>query len=1011
MNRLVAGVLTLALLSPAVRGLAQAPSISTMLPLAAAPGRAVDVKLTGANLAGASKLWTSFPATAVLAPGIDKNGADPASVVFRLTVPADAPPGIGAARVATGAGVSSLRLFMVDDLPCVADEPANISRDKAQGLKLPMAVDGAAVAEANHYYKFTAAAAQRVSVDVVGRRLGSKLDSVVRLLDAAGRELVYSDDEPSSGVDSRFSYKFPAAGDYFLEVRDIRYQGGAEFFYHLRVGDFPLPTAAFPLAVQKGSSAKVQLAGGDPGNDVVAVNMPTEVPGDRLSLSAAKAPGQGSSWVTLVAASGLEQMEQEPNNSPEASTPCVVPGALEGRFQVERDRDYFHFECKAGQRFLIRGQTRSLGSPSDLLLRLYKPDGSLMAEAEDSGPEEGIIDFNCPADGVYRLRVEELNQRGGPEYVYRIVIEPYRPGFSLSVADEKFDPPQNGVFVCKVTSARRGYTGPITLAIAGAGDGYVLANNVIPKDKNETTLSVTLPPSITAGQLLTMSIVGRARIGETDVESAASSLLALRKEFGGLPYPPTVIDGSLALGVGPIFPDFFKLGTGTPLVAVANSSGPIAFKVQATRLNKFDDKITLAVEGLPAGVTAKVPAIEKGQGEANLELTIPKPLAPGRYPFRVNGSAVFQNQPSRKIALSDIALQVGPSIQLAMQPAGALSLGGKQKIMLTFAGDMKPPAPRAGYQPNVTLAAEGPRSPAFAGFEPDNKALGLAGVHKAPKDNALTALVPALEAGDYSVELWVFNARDLNQPNPPALSGYIFSRPGAAGPGTPGDHLGIGGTSPDAPRDKLFLYNGHAVLSGKTPLALNAWHHVVLARAGEEVRLYLDGQVDAPEVQGNLPHNFDGHQLFFGTRSDDLAPLMGRLDEIAVFRSALTPAQVQAHFNAAKAPGSYRDAVLKDGPIAYWRLGETQGQVAENIAPAGDQRRVALAWKNLPKGVTAPAQVSLPVGKATVEVELAAAGDAAVGKFDKILVAATTNIAGEDVTAESPPAALEIAKP
>jgi len=209
----------------------------------------------------------------------------------------------------------------------------------------------------------------------------------------------------------------------------------------------------------------------------------------------------------------------------------------------------------------------------------------------------------------------------------------------------------------------------------------------------------------------------------------------------------------------------------------------------------------------------------------------------------------------------------------------------------------------------------------------------------------------------------------------------------------------------------LFLYNGHAVLSGKTPLTLGAWHHVVLARAGEEVRLYLDGQVDAPEVQGNLPHNFDGHQLFFGTRSDDLAPLMGRLDEIAVFRSALTPAQVQAHFGAAKAPGSYRDAVLKDAPIAYWRLGETQGQVAENIAPAGDQRMVALAWKNLPKGVTAPDRVSLPVGKATVEVELAAAGDAAVGKFDKILVAATTNIAGEDVTAESPPAALEIAKP
>jgi hypothetical protein len=120
---------------------------------------------------------------------------------------------------------------------------------------------------------------------------------------------------------------------------------------------------------------------------------------------------------------------------------------------------------------------------------------------------------------------------------------------------------------------------------------------------------------------------------------------------------------------------------------------------------------------------------------------------------------------------------------------------------------------------------------------------------------------------------------------------------------------------------------------------------------------------------------------------------------------------VQAHFNAAKTVGSYRDTVLKDGPVAYWRLGETQGQVAQNIAPAGDQRMVALVWKNLPTGISAPAQVSLPVGQDKVEIELAAAGDAPAGKFDKVLVAATTNIAGQDVTAESAPAAIEIAKP
>jgi len=44
------------------------------------------------------------------------------------------------------------------------------------------------------------------------------------------------------------------------------------------------------------------------------------------------------------------------------------------------------------------------------------------------------------------------------------------------------------------------------------------------------------------------------------------------------------------------------------------------FKIQAKRLNKFDDKVKLAVEGLPPGVTAgEVAPVAKGT-EAKLTL-------------------------------------------------------------------------------------------------------------------------------------------------------------------------------------------------------------------------------------------------------------------------------------------------------------------------------------------------------------------------------------------------------
>ena len=48
-------------------------------------------------------------------------------------------------------------------------------------------------------------------------------------------------------------------------------------------------------------------------------------------------------------------------------------------------------------------------------MRLYNAEGGVLAEAEDTGPEEGALNYTFPADGIYRLRVEDTNHRGGPE--------------------------------------------------------------------------------------------------------------------------------------------------------------------------------------------------------------------------------------------------------------------------------------------------------------------------------------------------------------------------------------------------------------------------------------------------------------------------------------------------------------------------------------------------------------------------------------------------------------------
>src|SRR5262249_55425567 len=135
------------------------------------------------------------------------------------------------------------------------------SAAQAQIVNLPIAIEGTCEAESFDYFKITAAAGQRISVEVVARRLGSTLDPVIRLLDSNGRELAYSDDEPGIAPDCRFTHQFAGAGDYVLELRDIRYTGGANHRYRLRIGDFPLVTGPYPLAGAKGTSAQLTIAG------------------------------------------------------------------------------------------------------------------------------------------------------------------------------------------------------------------------------------------------------------------------------------------------------------------------------------------------------------------------------------------------------------------------------------------------------------------------------------------------------------------------------------------------------------------------------------------------------------------------------------------------------------------------------------------------------------------------------------------------------------------------------
>ncbi len=663
---------------------AQPPTLSHLSPSAVLAGQSTDVTCFGANLAGASAAWLGLPGAQIeLAPGIEGNGTQADRVVYRVTVPAEAAVGVYGLRVATGQGVSNLRLLLVDDLPTVEDGGTNKTRDAAQPLSLPVAVDGACEAESYDFYRFTAVAGQRVSVEVFARRLGSALDPVIRLLDASGRELAYSDDEPAIGVDCRLSYTFESPGEYTLEIRDIRYQGGGAHRYRLRVGDFPLLNSVFPMAGAGGTSPLLAAVGEDVRGILPwQVSVPRGAPLGRLPLGVKFASGQGSALASLAVSAGMEQVELEPNDESAAAGPFVIPGAINGRFEAARDRDYFRVQGAAGERYVFQGRTRSLGSPSDLYLRLLNNQGGVLAEAEDSGTDEGVLDVTFPAEGEYYLMVEDVSRRGGPGHVYRVEAERYRPGFSLAIEAEKYDAPKGGVFVAKVTAARRDYNGPIALALEGL-EGCTLANNVIPEGQNEVVFRATLPAALETGSLNVFRVVGSAQINEAEFKTTASTLAALRASFNGLPHPPVELQTNVGLGVGPVFPDFFELTTDPEIVLYPQGLGSVTFLVKANKLNGFDENIELAIEDLPASVTAAIAPLEKGKPEVGITLTGPAALADGDYAFRLRGSSVFQNQPRTRER--QVVLRVTKPAAVTLELPGTLAPGGMLRAKVHLA--------------------------------------------------------------------------------------------------------------------------------------------------------------------------------------------------------------------------------------------------------------------------------------------------------------------------------------
>ena len=538
---------------------AKPPKIRTVLPLAAAPGKTTEVVITGEGLETVTGLWSTFASKVSIVDGHKRDGR---SLRLRIEIPQETPVGIGAIRARGAGGLSNLALFLVDDLRSEDAGGDNTSASSALAIELPCAIDSRTTTDLRDYYSFRARAGQRVSFEVMSQRIGSNLDPILRILDSDRREVAFSDD--SIGADSRLAWHCEKDGDYLIELRDVIYRGGEDFPYRLRAGDFPLVSAPYPMRAEQAKPTKISIAGVDSaGVEPRDVQLPGGSSGRAFSLAARLPGGKSSSFVTLLSSDLPELLEKEPNDKAASAIALVPPCAINGRFASRGDRDYYSISGKKGLRLMIRGETRRSGSPTDLYLRLEKPGGEKISEAEDQSYDpgkdkqkgknyyfdEGSLDYTFSGDGKVILMVEDLTRRGGPEHVYRIEVRPTRGRFALELVDTLYHAPAGGSFKVKVLCRRNGYDGPIELDTAGLPTGAKAGKARIDTGKNSAELDISLGKELQPGSVGTFRILGTTRAGDQAFQVEAGTREALRKTFPRLFHPPRVLDGLAAFAV------------------------------------------------------------------------------------------------------------------------------------------------------------------------------------------------------------------------------------------------------------------------------------------------------------------------------------------------------------------------------------------------------------------------------------------------------------------------------
>lgn len=473
MNRFFTAVLSIIVpLGFSAQTLVAAPTINSVSVPGIQAGTTVQITLAGADLAPAPKLIASFP----IASQKSVAGSDNGKAIIELTT-TEIEPGIHWIRIASDKGISNALSLGVDNLPQL---PFSGTVDS-----LPVALSGDLSGGNILRTSFTAKADEPIVVDVEGRRIGSNIRPVLRLLDAAGVQIGFSAPQPELHGDARITTTIPTDGIYTLEMHDILYKGPGPGRFRIKIGNLSFADLAFPIGVQTGQATSVRYSRSNI-DSIIDVNAASDIIG---SLPLPKTGHATGSRPRLIFSHHAEYIETD-----QAADVPAAPVGINGRLSKKGETDSFKVITKPGSKLRLDVIARRAGSPVDGVLIVRAANGAEIGRNDDRpGLSDPGVDVTVPGDSPFiTVSLNDLLRRGGEDFIYRIEIQDIsQPQFSVSLSQDRLQIPAGSTQTVVVDITRQGYNGEINLEFEGLPDGIAVANNQVLPGRTRGLVSIT----------------------------------------------------------------------------------------------------------------------------------------------------------------------------------------------------------------------------------------------------------------------------------------------------------------------------------------------------------------------------------------------------------------------------------------------------------------------------------------------------------------------------------------